>query len=563
MTKMNRRAFFRPLSKQGPAPVTAGVAAAVQAPVLSSTGLAPYTGPWTKQEAGHLLTRAMMGHSYAQLNEAVGLGIEGTLDTLLSDLDRPADPLITSRLDGGGAVGETWIDKPYAAGDNLMRSVVVRIRSLYTWLGKQMLTEGMSARQTMALFWHDHFAITGALDPKYNYRYLTTIYNHIFGDFRQLVKEMTIEPLMLTFLNGNQNTVAAPNENYARELLELFTLGKGPQVGEGDYTHYTEQDVVAMAKSLTGWTDYGYNSSTIGEIGSRFRAVRHDRQTVQLSHRFGNQTFASSGEDTYARLVDLILEQDEVARFMARNIYRWFVYYDITPEIEANVIEPMANIFRESNYQMKPMLRALLSSEHFFDVLSQGPMIKHPKDFVLTLLRGFEVKQDGNARALDSLYTAVSGFARDLGMTYFTPPNVAGWKAFYQEPLYYRAWINSATLPLRLNYARQFLRGLAQVQGFGALEISLLDIVRQFPDPGDVYAMIDEWALFIFPRPIPEAQREFLKETLLPGLPDTQWAVEWAELNANPNDDALAQALENKLIRMLVAMVEMPEYQLS
>ena len=472
----------------------------------------------------------------------------------------PEPPLVTSRADGA-PLGETWIDKPYNP-DNLMRSVVVRISSLFSWIGQQMMTDGLSARQTMALFWHDHFAISTAVEPKYNYRYLTSIYNHVFGDFRQLVKEMTVDPLMLTFLNGNDNRAAAPNENYARELLELFTIGRGPEVGPGDYTNYTEQDVIALAKSLTGWRDFGFNATDTGEFGSEFLPRRHDTGTVQLSHRFDNRNLPSTGEDTYKAVVDLIFEYDEVSRFMARNVYRWFVYYDITDSVEANVIEPMAQILRDSNYNFKPMLVALLGSEHFYSIYAQGPMIKHPKQFTMGLLRAFEVQAEGNRNQLGRFYTAVSGFARDLGMTYFTPPNVAGWKAFYQEPSYYRLWINSATLPLRINYGRQLLRGAVEVQGYGTLEVDLLTIVEQFPAPADVFAMIDEWVELLFPRPIPEAQMTFLKDTLLPGLPDTQWAVEWAGLQADPSDTALRQALENKLRRMIIAMIEMPEYQL-
>ena len=560
MTKISRRSLLAPLRKSTTATPPRSTTTPL-APV--STGIEPYTGPWTKQTARHLLSRAMLGNTYQQILEATDLGLEGTLDQLLEDLPFPDPPLITSRADGGGRVGETWVDKPYAAGDGLMRSVVVRIGSLFGWIGEQLLTSGMSARQTMVLFWHDHFAINTAVEPKYNFRYLNTIYDHVYGDFRSLVKEMTVDPLMLTFLNGNQNTRQAPNENYARELLELFTIGKGPQVGEGDYTHYTEQDVVAMAKSLTGWQDFGFNDTTSGDFGSRFRPGRHDGSTVQLSHRFGNRQFSSSGENTYADLVDLILEQDEVARFMVRNFYRWFVYYDITEEVETNVIEPLATLFRQNNYEVKPVLRALLGSAHFYDVLNQGPMIKHPLNYTMGLLRNFDFTPQGNERSQGRLHVAVSGFARDLGMTHFTPPNVAGWKAFYQEPLYYRLWINSATLPLRHNYARNLLQNRTEVQGYGTLTISLLDLVSQFPEPSQLYPMIDEWVLLLFPRPIPESQREFLKDTLLPGLPETQWTTEWFELQSNPGDAALAEALENKLRRMVIAMTEMPEFQLS
>ena len=532
-------------------------------PPVVNSGIEPYTGPWTKQTARHLLSRAMLGNTYGQLLEATELGLEGTLDQLLEDLPFPDPPLITNPADGGGAVGETWVDKPYARGNALMRSVVLRIASLYGWIGKNLVTSGMTARETMVLFWHNHFAIVGALEPKYNFRYLNTIYDHVYGDYRSLVKEITVDPAMLTFLNGNENTAQAPNENYARELLELFTIGKGPQVGDGDYTHYTEQDVRAMAKSLTGWQDFGYNDARSGDFGARFRPGRHDSGTVQLSHRFGNRQLPSSGENTYAELVDVILEQEEVARFMVRKFYRWFVYYEISEEVEANVIEPLADLFRQSNYEVKPMLRALLSSAHFYDVLNQGPMIKHPLNYVMGLLRGFDFTPVGNERRQGRLHTAVSGFGRDLGMTHFTPPNVAGWKAFYQEPLYYRLWINSATLPLRHRYARELLQNRTEIQGYGTLNVSLLDLVRQFPEPGQLYPMIDEWVTLLFPRPIPDSQREFLKNTLLPGLPDTQWTTEWFELQSNPTDTALAEALETNLRRMVIAMTEMPEFQLS
>ena len=555
MTKMNRRAFF--------APGRTASTNALRPPTLAVTGLNPYTGTFGRQEAGHLLGRATFGASYAQLQEAADLGLEATLDQLLADLPLPPAPLITSLFDGGGAIGETWVDKPYAAGDNLMRSVVTRIRSLFGYIGRNTLTEGMHLGQTMTLFWHNHFAINTAVEPKYNYRYLTTIQTHKFGDFRQLVKDMTIDPLMLTFLNGNQNTVAAPNENYARELLELFTIGKGPQVGDGDYTNYTEQDVVAMAKSLTGWRDFGFNATNTGDFGSVFRPNRHDSSTVQLSHRFNNVEFPSSGENTYADLVDLILEQDEVARFIVRKLYRWFVYYEISEQVETEVIAPLADLFRDGDYVIEPVLRALLGSEHFFDVLSQGPMIKHPMDYTLGLLRTLEVKQEGNERQLQSLYVAVSGFSREIGMTYFTPPNVAGWKAFYQEPLYYRHWINSATLPLRQQMSARLINGQADVQGYGTLEVSLLDVVRQFPQPEQLYPMLDEWLLLLLPRPVPAAQREHLRNVLLPGLPEDQWLVEYVELLENPSDENLEQAIERKLRRMVLAITEFPEFQLS
>ncbi|MTB52756.1 DUF1800 family protein [Lewinella sp. W8] len=561
MTTMNRRRFFRnSLAPAAPRPEKESSSIAL--PTFSGSGLAPYAGSWTRQEAGHLLRRTTFGAPYAMVGEAVDMGMDATVDQLLADQPLPDPPLTTSTRDGGSAVGETWVDKPY--GDDLTASQFSRLINLSAWLTELMYQEGMSVRESMTLFWHNHFAINVFVEPKYAYRNVATLRAHALGDFRQLVKDITIDPLMLAFLNGNENTVEAPNENYARELMELFTIGKGPQVGPGDYTNYTEDDVVAMARLLTGWRNFGaLQRSTDGSFGSVFRPFRHDNSTVTLSHRFGNRQVASSGEDTYADLVDIILEQEEVARFIVRKIYRWFVYYEISEQTEAEVIEPLAAVFRDNDYDVKSVLSVLFRSEHFFDVLSQGPMIKHPVDFTVGLFRQLEIPVVGNPRQREQLYVGIINYADSIGMRYFDPPSVAGWKAFYQEPLYYRTWINSTTLPRRQELSQALLATNLNIRGYGPVSFRLLDIVEQFPEPGSLWPMIEGWTQLLLPRPITEGQREFLKDVLLPGLPDTQWAVEWADYQSNPDDEAIAQALENKLRAMVLSMLEMPEYQLS
>ena len=120
---------------------------------------------------------------------------------------------------------------------------------------------------------------------------------------------------MLRFLNGNTNTKQSPNENYARELLELFTIGRGPQVAEGDYTNYTEDDVVELAKALTGWK---FKKLDTGETVSYFRKGQHDPTDKQLSHRFDNQIIQNGGENEYKTVVDIILNKKEVAKYICR-----------------------------------------------------------------------------------------------------------------------------------------------------------------------------------------------------------------------------------------------------
>jgi len=547
---ISRRDFFRAGSRNSSVTVS---------------GLTPYTGEWTQQEAGHLLGRATFGTSYSMLTEAANLGLEATLDRLLEDLPLPAPPVVTNAIDNQ-PIGVTWVDKPYPEnGAEAIRIRAIRSQSFHAWSANQLMESGFQAREMMTLFWHNHFAINVINDPRLSYRYITTLRGQAFGDFRQLVKDVTIDPHMLGFLNGSQNTAQAPNENYARELLELFTIGKGPQVGANDYTNYTEQDVVAIAKSLTGWRSINRATAEGDELDSVFTANRHDRSTVTLSHRFANQSIASSGEDTYKDVVDLILAEDEVARFIVRKLYRWFVYYEITPEAEAEVIEPLATLFRESDYQIKPTLRALLSSEHFFDVLSQGPMIKHPIAFTVGMLRNFEVDTtQANESDRQAVGAAVYRFLADMEMAYFVLPNVAGWRAYYQEPLFYRDWINSATLPRRLELTNLLMNQGIRIRGVREpLETNLLAITNRFPAPASLWPMIESWVSLLFPRPVPQEQLEYIKDILLPGLPDTQWAVEYAEYIANPNDQAIINALEQSLRRMVLSMTEMPEYQLS
>ncbi|MEL7162249.1 MAG: DUF1800 domain-containing protein, partial [Bacteroidota bacterium] len=456
-------------------------------------------------------------------------------------------------------------DQPYPEGNSaLQQAQGIRRRSLWAWIFQLRMEEGISARETMALFWHNHFAINNVNEPRWNYLHAQLLHRQSFGNFRQFVKEITIDPLMLAFLDGTRNSVRAPNENYARELMELFTLGKGPQVGPGDYTNYTEDDVLAMARSLTGWQNRGIRTrDPEAPITPRFNPRRHDTETVQLSHRFDDRQFPSSGENTYAALVDLIFEKDAVAEFIVRKLYRWFVYYEISEEVEATVIKPLAAQFREGDYELKPVLRTLFGSEHFFDVWSQGPMIKHPIRNVVGMLRQLAVRPDNPDRLPYRYYFAIYSRCNQIGMGDFRPPNVAGWKAFYQEPLYYRQWINSSTLPLRQRVSAQLFSNNSRFQGYGRVTFSLLEMVNDFPQPGELWPMIDEWVSLLFPRPIPDSQREFIKNVLLPGLPDTQWTVEYADYRANPNDEALARALETNLRRMVRSMLEMPEYQLS
>ena len=523
--------------------------------------LNPYTGPWEYDQAAHLLRRATFGPTYEQIKEAVDNGMAMTLNTLFEGIPMPADPVnYYFQNDPNVAVGETWLNAPYSLETNLQQ---YRFRSIYAWTMDTLINEGMSIREQMTLFWHNHFAVSNVNDPKFMHKHITLLRENATGNFRDLVKAVTIDPSMLRFLNGRQNTANAPNENYARELLELFTIGKGPQTGPGDYTNYTEDDIREIAKVLTGWRDRGYLTLNPDQpVESAFINVLHDNSTKQLSHRFDNITIDNAGPEEYSNLIDIIFTKDEVARYISRKLYRWFVYYEITDEIEMNIIEPMAQIMIDNDYEIQPALEALLSSEHFFNFLNVGPMIKNPMVFIMNILRQFEVAfptemfQSYNMKF--RLYQATTL----LQMQYYFPPSVAGWKAYYQEPLYYRTWINSTTLQYRFGYT-DVLSTVGYVFGGQRLVIDVLNFITTLDNPYDPNDVVLEFAKILFPQPITDGQVTALKEILVPGLPDFEWTVEYGEYAADPDNSDLALSIEVKLRNLIRTMLTMPEFYLS
>ncbi len=495
----------------------------VEKPLVFS-GLEPYLGPWEFEQAAHLLRRTTFGPTNAMIKDAAAAGLDAVLDQLFAAKPLPDPPVNPDfEEDPNVPVGETWIDAPYQESVNVKG---YRNRSLRAWTTGLILQEGVSIREKLVLFWHNHFVTANINDPKYNYRYITLFRENAWGNFRELTKKITVDPSMLRYLNGNQNTGASPNENYARELLELFTIGKGELAGPGDYTNYTEVDVVQIARVLTGWRDIGFSSVNPDvQIHSVFIPNRHDKEAKKLSHRFDEVIITNMGEEEYAHLIDLIFSKDEVARFISRKLYRWFVYYTITDAIEADVIEPMAQILLQNDFEIRPALEALLRSQHFFDILNVGPMIKNPIDFVLSFLKQFEA---GFPEPLAQKYRhwfLVGRVLPALQMEYYSPPSVAGWKAYYQEPGFYRMWINSVTLPIRMEVTNLFINQGLNAAG-ARTSIDVLKFVEKLLYPTDPNSLIMESAAILFPQPITENQLNFLKEILIPGLPDFEWTVE-------------------------------------
>ena len=567
---MNRRTTLAALlgnraNISNAAPPHGGHTSTAAGPSPVNSGLAPYTGPFEFEQAAHLLRRTTFGPTYKNIKDWAANGLDAAMSQLFAAQLLPAPPLnFAFAEDPNVPIGETWIDAPYTA-DNINDIRAARSQSLRGWTISVMLNSSLSIWEKMTLFWHNHFVTADVNDPKFVYNYITLLRENALGNFRELTKMVTVNPSMLRYLNGRDNIAAAPNENYARELLELFTIGKGPLVGPGDYTNYTEDDVVQIARVLTGWRDLGFNTVNPAQpVTSVFVPNRHDNGTKVLSPRFDNEVITDLGDQEYAHLVDIIFSKDECARFLCRKLYRWFVYYSIDDEVEANVIAPMAQIMLDNDYQVQPALEALLRSEHFFDMLNVGPMIRNPIDFIMSVQNIFEVEYPQNN--LNQQYRLWWNLFRTtlapMQMVYYDPPSVAGWKAYYQEPVFYRNWISSATLPVRMSYTTTMVMQGIQAAGAKA-QIDALKFVASLDDPFDPNSVIAEFSKILFPQPITQSQQDILKEVLIPGLPDFEWTVEYSDYINNPNDPNLAAAVESKLRNLLVAMLSMPEFFLS
>lgn len=527
------------------------------------TTLTPFSGEWGFQQAAHLLRRATFAPTKSEIDEAIDLGMDGAMDQLFATVALPDPPVyfdFDQHPDAG--IGDTWVDlhtTPLNSnGDNNARR-----RSYESWLLLSTASTGFNVREKLVFFWLNHFGIGFEGENRALYRMITRFRENGTGDFRQLVKDMTIDPLMLRFLNGNTNTRQNPNENFAREILELYTLGKGPLAGEGDYTTYTEHDVSELAKAFTGWVIRNYNTQTPGEtVYSLYVQNRHDTSTKVLSERFNFAQIENGDDEEYANVVDLIFTRDEVATYICRKLYRQFVYYKITDDIEANVIAPMAQILIGANYVIEPALRALFSSEHFYEMRIVGDAIKSPLEFVHSILRPTGFYQQATVQDSYNAARRIFFHCRDTGMDLRNPPSVAGWTAYYQEPSFYRLWLNTTTIQLRTLFIRDSTIRFHRQSG-RSYYVNWLDMLAEFTNPYDPNDMVEEMALRLMPQPLNQAQLAGTKELLLPGLQDFVWTGEYADFIDNPDDEALRESLNTRLTEMLYGMLQLAEFQVQ
>ena len=274
-----------------------------------------------------------------------------------------------------------------------------------TWMG-EMINSEAQFREKMSLFWHGHFACR-VINIFNQQDLLHIIRSNAFGKFGDLLRQVSKSASMLQFLNNQQNKKQKPNENFAREVMELFTMGRG---------NYTETDIKEAARAFTGWT-YDVRGEFI------FRTKQHDSGSKTFLGKTGNFT----GDD----IIDILLEQKQTSGFIAKKIYKYFV----NDKVDDKKVDWLSNRFYQSGYDIKKLMEDIFTSDWFYEEKNIGTKIKSPVELLVGMRRLLPLQLQNDAAQLL--------FQRALGQVLFYPPNVAGWPGG-------KSWIDSSTLMLRL-----------------------------------------------------------------------------------------------------------------
>ncbi|MBA4196732.1 MAG: DUF1800 domain-containing protein [Chitinophaga sp.] len=530
-----------------------------------TSGLTPYSGVFSENEIIHLLRRTMFGAKKQDIVYFLGKNLTQVVNELLNPVaPLPAPPLkdytvptTVTTPDNNINLGQTWVNDPNNDGGiNSLRRA-----SFKKWWVEVMINQDRSIREKITLFWHNHFATATADigNSQFVYKHHSMLRANALGNFKTLTKAVTIDPAMLVFLNGQYNTATAPDENYGRELQELFCCGKGPN------SLYTEADVKAAAKVLTGWQN---NATTISSL---FTSSRHDSTNKQFSSFYNNtlitgRTGATAGDTEIDALLTMIFSTDEVAKYICRRIYRWFVYYDIDDTIENNIITPLANILRTNNYEIKPVLSTLLQSQHFFDTLNRGCIIKSPVDLVIGMSRElnlpFQPLTDyiTNYGYYNYYISWLTAMQQDIG----DPPDVSGWKAYYQAPQFYEIWINSDTLPKRNQFTDIMIVSGYTFNG-KKLIIDATEYFKLLSNPANPNTLISDACKYLLAVDISAASKAQIKTDILLGgqTNDAYWSDAWNKFISTPTDTANAATVKNRARDLIKYLMDLPEYQLS
>ena len=555
-----------------------------------TSGLAPYAGTWGVPEALHLLRRTGFGFKKANADTLAAAGNASAAVDIVFNIDNtPPSPPVNwyNNIDpdvDNIAYGADWTNDAFnpppnnptlalqMQANNGHREDGVRRRNFGL-----ALNQDITIREKMMWFWYHFIPVdfetvqksgnqyVNTNSARINYAYMKLFRDNALGNFRTLIRNVATQPSMMFYLNNQANTATAPDENFARELMELFTLGKDP------LSQYTQDDVVAAAKVLTGWRVQNLNTNA---TVTNFDSSKHSTGSKQFSSFFNNTVITNTGATELDTLLTMIFSKTQVvSEYICRRIYRYFIYYDIDANIEANVITPLAQTFVANNWNILPVLKQLFKSEHFFDMANRGVYIKSPFDLVIGAARTFglttNVSDQTNYEAQYKLWGYFNdSFCLPMEQQMGTIPNVSGWNAFYQTPAFHEYWINTNTTQKRFGFLDNIFTGFNKTyNGLTThIQVDYIAFAQQFANATiqDPNLLVAECIKYLLPVDLSAAQKNTIKtQTLLyQQATDTYWTTAWNNYTSAPTNAGYKTIVSDRLKSLLYTIVQLAEFQL-
>ena len=571
-----------------------------------------YQGVLGPTRAAHLLRRVTFGPTIEQINQFATLTAQEAIILLFDD--QVPDP----RLPVNPETGQDWLLTGALGSEQSLNELK---EHFVMWLIGLALDNSQSinfsVREKIVFFLHTH--LTTEAEKVGNSRFLY-FQNELFRkfafdgnkpleiSFKNLLKKISVDNAMLRFLDGSQNVKGSPNENYARELMELYAIGRGLEgtfptnLPQGDYLNYTEQDVQAAARILSGFKVDDTFSTIDPETNlprGKASPGAHDNTDKQFSNRFNNAvispdpTLLQNGEpteesmiDEINQLIEIIAVQQESALYICRKIYRFYVNHEINEDLQNTIISEMANTYIGNGYKIQAVIEELVQSEHFYEAVASsdiddkfGAIIKSPLDLVANTFRFFNISLADFETEYKLFYDQAGQIKQQLkgmGMDYYKPFEVAGYMAYHQYPAFNRNWISSNYLTNRYN----FIRGVIKTLDMQSPEMPGPDMIQftksSFSNSTSEKALdlIMEYIQYMFPvhknltfdtgsddnsglsaERLNYFLRAFLYEPQIDAEPETEWTNRW-------NSNFELGVVDGQLVKLINALLQTPEFQL-
>jgi uncharacterized protein (DUF1800 family) len=558
-----------------------------------------YAQPLTTAQAAHLLRRATFSTTQSHISAFTGISADLAVQTLINNITLPAPP-VDLNITMTATVGQPYIGLNYDSARNGDFRGYIR----NWWIGLMSAqTNNPSLAEKLTMFWQNHFVteLPDVDEHRAVYQYFNLIRTSILGNFRDFVYNITKDPAMLKYLNGHDNEKNRPNENYARELQELFVVGAKDFAGNNNYT---EDDVKAAARVLTGWRYANFYAANTTSVGTTFSLTRHDTVNKQFSAKYPdpvnptlgtvitgratNPVGTTAGDLELDDLLTMLFRHPEAPKFICRKLYRFFVNPNVTQAVEDNVIIPLANLFKSQDpttgrtFEIKPVITKLLMSEHFYDEENIGSIVKAPSELIIGTLQflGFPTpplagSNLNNITTYKNYTDYIYARMNEMQMSILTQPTVFGYDAYYQPGLS-RNWINATMIGLRNSFGDKMISGQTfTASGVTPVYRAKIDFLAwvdkpttpapNYYDASDCASVVDLLIKNLFATGLNANQKNFLIDTIMmQTIPRSSWVIEWNNYKTATASNLTARTtvVRVRLENVMKFLFRMAEYQI-